>query len=65
MPALRYLDGVSLRRALPMDAAIDAIEAVMRAAAAGDARAPVRTVQSVPPAGRDHCVFMDIGRENK
>ena len=41
-----------------MDAAIDAVEAVLRAAAAGDAQAPVRTVQSVPRAGCEDFVFV-------
>ena len=41
-----------------MDAAIDAVEAVLRAAAAGDAHAPVRTVQSVPRAGRQDLMFV-------
>jgi ornithine cyclodeaminase len=58
MGSLRYLDGKALRRALPMGAAIDAIEAVMRAAAAGEATAPVRTVQSIPRGGREDFVFL-------
>ncbi len=54
----RYLNADALRQALPMDAAIDAIEAVMRAAAAGDAEAPARTVQSVARPGREDFVFL-------
>ncbi|HEX9700115.1 MAG TPA: hypothetical protein VGD06_11700 [Acidobacteriota bacterium] len=55
---MRYLDAVALRRALPMGAAIAAIEAVMRAAHGGGAEAPVRTVQRVPRGGREDCVFL-------
>jgi ornithine cyclodeaminase len=55
---MRYLDAAALRRALPMSAAIDAVEAVMRAAHEGGAEAPVRTVQRVLRAGREDCVFL-------
>jgi ornithine cyclodeaminase len=55
---LRYLDAAALRRALPMVAAIDAIEGVMRAAADGEASAPVRTVQSIARPGREGFVFL-------
>ena len=58
MSSLRYLDAQALRRALPMDAAIDAIEAVMRAAAGGDADAPVRTVQSISRPDKQDFVFL-------
>lgn len=58
MTKLRYLDADSLRAALPMSAAIDAIEGVMRAAAGGDARAPVRTVQSMSRPGKEDFVFL-------
>ena len=58
MATLRFLDAQALRHALPMDAAIDAIEAVMRAAAAGDARAPARTVQSISRPGKEDFVFL-------
>ena len=44
---LRYLDAHALRCALPMDVAIDAIEAVMHAAESGDAEAPVRTLSLI------------------
>ncbi len=56
MVSLRYLDARTLRRALPMEDAIDAIEAVMRAAAAGGARAPVRTVQTIRRPGKEDFV---------
>jgi ornithine cyclodeaminase len=55
---LRYLGPGALRDALPMSAAVDAIEAIMRAASAGDAQAPARTVQSIPRGGREDCVFL-------
>jgi ornithine cyclodeaminase len=58
MTTLRYLDAATLRKALPMGAAIDAIEGVMRAAAAGDAAAPVRTVRSIARPGREDFVFL-------
>lgn len=58
MTSLRYLDAAALREALPMSAAIDSIERVMRAAAAHDAVAPVRTVQSIPRAGREDFVLL-------
>jgi len=58
MKPLRYLDAATLRQALPMSAAIDAIEGVMRAAAAGDAAAPVRTVRSISRPGREDFVFL-------
>ncbi len=58
MTVLRYLGPGALRDALPMSAAIDAIEAIMRAASAGDASAPARTVQSIPRSGREDCVFL-------
>ena len=41
-----------------MDAAITAIEAVMRAAASGDAEAPVRTMQSIMRPGKENFVFV-------
>lgn len=55
---LRYLDAHALRCALPMDVAIDAIEAVMHAAGNGDAEAPVRTMQSVMRPGKEDFVFV-------
>ena len=55
---LRYLDADTLRRALPMSAAVDAIEAVMLAAGQDEAHAPVRSVQSVPRPGREDFVFL-------
>ena len=58
MTTLRYLGTRALRDALPMSAAIDAIEGIMRAASAGDARAPARSVQSIPRLGREDCVFL-------
>jgi len=58
MGPLRYLDAASLREALPMGVAIDAIEGVMRAAAAGDAEAPARTVQTLSRPGREDFVFL-------
>lgn len=58
MTTLRYLDADTLRAALPMSTAIDAIESVMRAAAEGDAHAPVRTVRSMPRPDREDFVFL-------
>ena len=58
MKPLRYLDAHALRCALPMDVAIDAIEAVMHAAESGDAEAPVRTMQSVMRPGKEDFVFV-------
>ena len=58
MASLRYLDAQALRRALPMDAAIDAIEAVMRAAAGGGAQAPIRTVQAITRPGKEDFVLV-------
>lgn len=58
MAALRYLAATALREALPMDAAIAAIEGVMRAAADGEATAPVRTVQTIVRPGREDFVFL-------
>ena len=58
MTTLRYLGADALRDALPMSAAVEAIEAIMRAASAGDAVAPARTVQSIPRRGREDCVFL-------
>jgi ornithine cyclodeaminase len=56
--ALRYLDAAALRQALPMDVAIDAVEKIMRAAAAGDAEAPARTVQTIARPGGEDFVFL-------
>lgn len=58
MTVLRYLDAATLREALPMDVAIDAIEGVMRAAADGAAEAPARTVQSIARPGKEDFVFL-------
>ena len=58
MKPLRYLDAHALRCALPMDVAIDAIEAVMHAAESGDAEAPVRTMQSVMRPGKEDFIFV-------
>ena len=48
----RYLDRDALRAALPMQATIDAIEEIFRAAAAGDATAPSRAHLEDPRGGR-------------
>ena len=55
---MRYLDAKTLRQALPMSAAIDAIEAVMLAAGEGDAEAPERIVQTIPRPGAADCIFV-------